>query len=227
MVFDCESRVDAQSFFHSFCHFPFIVTLTVATEILAYTKALSVKLQGWYLDIVWAYREVRFVKSALKSAREGFFTFHSWIYCKAMQIASEVNVQEKVPWTTGRQHHQNNVPASSPSQYYQNQITIPMLAWPSHFWDGIKFQHSNISHCWPDNTFSALRAGKTWFSDQFKQAHRLGDHLWRHSHHLLLWIPNSIVSGRNGRALRTSHPPRNSTHHSKFCQRLAQTLFLT
>ena len=46
MEFNHESHADAKSFFLSLCHFPFIATLTAVTEVLGYTKALSVKLQG-------------------------------------------------------------------------------------------------------------------------------------------------------------------------------------
>ena len=74
-----------------------------------------------------AYREVSFVKSALRSTRETADAFHSRVYSKAMQIASMVNVQESVPRTTGRQCHRNNVPAACPSQYYKRQVTIPIL----------------------------------------------------------------------------------------------------
>ena len=92
MEFNRESRADAQSFFFSLCHFPFIVTLTTATELLGYTKALSIKLQGRYVDVVRAYREVSFVKSALRNTRETVDAFHSRVYSKAMQIAAMVNV---------------------------------------------------------------------------------------------------------------------------------------
>ena len=61
------------------------------------TKVLSVKLQSRYVDVVRAYREVSFVKSALRSTRETVNAFHSRVYSKAMHIASMVNVQECVP----------------------------------------------------------------------------------------------------------------------------------
>ena len=56
--------------------FPFIVTLVVAKDVLVYTKALSEKLQGLYVDVVRAYNQITFVKSTLQSARDGVDSIH-------------------------------------------------------------------------------------------------------------------------------------------------------
>ena len=125
--FNRDSRADAQSFFLSLCHFPFIAILVIATELLGYTKALSVKLQGRYVDVVRANRVVSLVKSALQRNREAVDLFHNRVYKKAIQIATMVNVEESAPRTTGRQTHRSNVPASCPSEYYCRLITIPMV----------------------------------------------------------------------------------------------------
>ena len=122
-----ETRADAQSFFLALTRFPFIFTLILTKDVLAYTKALSVKLQGRYVDIVKAYQEIRFVTSTLHSARVNVTTIHSRVYQKALEVAGKVNVEESLPRTTGRQQHRGNVPASSASDYYRKQLTIPML----------------------------------------------------------------------------------------------------
>ena len=44
-----------------------------------------------------------------------------------LNLAAKVNIQESVSRTTGRKQYRNNVPTSSPSQYYQRVITVPML----------------------------------------------------------------------------------------------------
>ena len=51
-----DSRTDAQSFL-ALSKFPFIFALVVTKEVLAYTKGLSVKLQGRNVDIVKAHRD--------------------------------------------------------------------------------------------------------------------------------------------------------------------------
>lgn len=52
-----ETRADAQSFFLALTRFPFIFTPILTKGVLAYTKALSVKLQGRYVDICEAIPE--------------------------------------------------------------------------------------------------------------------------------------------------------------------------
>jgi len=46
----------------------FLVTLASTHNVLAYTKGLSVKLQGPYVDIVRAHHEITNVKETLKKA---------------------------------------------------------------------------------------------------------------------------------------------------------------
>ena len=94
---------------------------------LGITKALSIKLQGRYVDVVRAHKEITFVQEVLQSARNTVDSFHSRIYASALAIARNVNVDESVPRTTGRQQHRCNVPSISPSEYFQRQLTIPAL----------------------------------------------------------------------------------------------------
>ena len=122
-----DTRADAQSLFLTLSRFPFIIALMITKDVLAHTKALSMKLQGRYIDIVKAYKEVEFVKSTLKGARDGVDDFHSRVYGKALQVAAKIQIDESLPRTTGRQLHRINVPAATPSQYYQRGLTIPML----------------------------------------------------------------------------------------------------
>ena len=122
-----DTRRDAHSFFVALTRFPFLISLTVTKEVLCYTKALSVKLQGRYVDVVQAYHEVSFVQETLHSAREDVDSFHTRIYTSALYIASKVNIQESIPRKTGRQQHRGNVPSTSPSEYFKRQLTIPAL----------------------------------------------------------------------------------------------------
>ena len=89
----------------SLTRFPFIFALVVTKEVLGYTKALSTKLQGRYIDVVRAYNEVSFVQEVLESARKDVDSFHNRIYAAALSIAGKVNVDQSLPRTTGRQQH--------------------------------------------------------------------------------------------------------------------------
>ena len=122
-----DTRKDAQSHFLVLTRFSFIFALTVTKEVLGYTKALSVKLQGRYVDVVKALTEINVVKRTLQSARSGVGQFHRRVYRSAVELAKVVNVDESVPRTTGQQQHRCNVPYASVSEYFQRQLTIPAL----------------------------------------------------------------------------------------------------
>ncbi len=61
--------------------------MSVTKEVLGYTKALSIKLQGRYVDAVKAYRDVSLVKDTLASSRANVDQFHSRVYKNALDLA--------------------------------------------------------------------------------------------------------------------------------------------
>ena len=122
-----ETISGAQSHLRAIVEFRFILTLVVTKNVLAYTKGLSVKLQGRWQDIIRAHDNIKSVRQSLEDARKNVDLFHSTWFQEASQIASAVNVEPSVPRTTHRQTKQANTPASSPSEYYQRVITIPFL----------------------------------------------------------------------------------------------------
>ena len=122
-----QTKSDAQSFFLALSQFPFVCALILTKDVLAYTKALSIKLQGRYMDIVKAYKEIEFVMETLQDARANVDDFHLCIYSKVLQLSAKVNIPESLPRTTGRQQYRNNVHALSMSQCYKRALTTPML----------------------------------------------------------------------------------------------------
>ena len=116
-----QSRLDAQLLLLALTHYPFIVALVI------YTKALSVKLQGRYVDVASAYNQISFVKTTLQSARNDVDTVHAWIHETALEIPTKVGVNESMPRTASRQQHRANVPSSDPSEYYKGVLTVPTL----------------------------------------------------------------------------------------------------
>ena len=82
------------SFLLSLSQFYFIVALVLTQKILSYTKGLSTKLQGRYVDVVRAYRDIELVKTALKDCRSDCDSFHTRIYGEALGVAEDINVQE-------------------------------------------------------------------------------------------------------------------------------------
>ena len=139
-----DSRSDAQSLLLALTHFPFVVALVIARDVLAYTKALSVKLQGRYVDVVKAYNQIAFVKTTLQSARDDVDTVHAGIYEMALEIATKVGVDESMPRISRQQQNRANVPCSNPSEYYKRALTIPTLDHLITEIDG-RFHHDSAS----------------------------------------------------------------------------------
>ncbi|XP_065883923.1 52 kDa repressor of the inhibitor of the protein kinase-like [Dysidea avara] len=122
-----ETRSDAQSFLLAMSQFSFIVTLVTTQSVLAYTKGLSVKLQGPYVDVARAHHEITYLKETLKKVRSDVNTFHSRIHGQTMVIAQSVDVEENLPRLASRQQHRQNILASNCNDYYRLNLTIPLL----------------------------------------------------------------------------------------------------
>ena len=120
------------------------MALVIAKDVLAYTKALSVKLQGQFIDIVSAYNQISFVRTTLQCARDDVDSVHARIYEAALEIATNVGVDESMPRISKRQQHRANVPFSDPSEYYKRIITIPTFDYLITEMDG-RFHHDSVS----------------------------------------------------------------------------------
>ncbi len=89
-----ESRSDAQSLLLALTHFPFIVALVIAEDVLAYTKALSVKLQGRYVDVVSAYNQISFEHYSLRGMTFmlGYTRLHlQWLVLMNLSLEFQVS----------------------------------------------------------------------------------------------------------------------------------------
>ena len=122
-----ESRSDAQSLVLSMLRFSFILALVATQRVLAYTKGLSVKLQGPYVDVAHAHREIETVKTTLQGVRANVKSFHAHIYTQASLIAQSVDTEESTPRLANRQQHRQNIPAPNCTDYYCLNLTIPLL----------------------------------------------------------------------------------------------------
>ena len=122
-----DTRSDAHSSLLALSQFSFISTLVVTQTILACTKGLSVKLQGRYVDVVRAHKDIEAVKSVVKGFRSEVDSFHDRYYQEALRLAALVDVEESAPRLAGRQQHRQNVPATSSAEYYRLNVTVPLL----------------------------------------------------------------------------------------------------
>ena len=103
-----------------------MVSLVLSQKILAYTKGLSVKLQGRYMDVAQAHRDIECVKTAINGVRLRVDEFHSQVYQEVLVLSESVDV-ESAPRRAGRQQHRSNAPSDSVSDYYKRNLTIPIL----------------------------------------------------------------------------------------------------
>ena len=124
---NAETRSDAQSLFLTVFRFSFAVALVITQKILLYIKAVSVKLQGRYVDIVRAYREIENVKSTLAKLRTDVERFHAQAYNEVIVLCQSIGIEESTPRITSRQQHRQNLPSSNSSEYFKRTTTIPML----------------------------------------------------------------------------------------------------
>ena len=85
------------------------------------------KLQGSYVDVAYAHREVRNAKSAIQSCRTNVASFHNRLYARAVAIAQSVGIGESAPRLASRQQHRSNIPAQSSSEYFRLNLTIALL----------------------------------------------------------------------------------------------------
>lgn len=122
-----DTRSDAAALLLAMSQFSFTVALVATQNVLAYTKGLSVKLQGQYVDVARAHRDVENVKATIQGARSNVNTFHDRIYRQATQMAQCVGIEESSLRLAGRQLYRSNVQAENCSDYYRLNLTIPLL----------------------------------------------------------------------------------------------------
>ena len=127
MEWNRDSRSDAQSFLLALSQFPFIVGLHITQAVLGYTKGLSINLQGKYVDVAHAHHDIEQVKSTLLNARRNVELFHKSIYGDAKRVTATVGIKESAPHLAIRQQHRTNIHADNCIQYYQRNLTIPLL----------------------------------------------------------------------------------------------------
>lgn len=122
-----DTHSEAQSFLLALSQFSFVVTLVLTQKILAYTRGLSVKLQGGYVDVTRAHKDIESVKVALKGARSQVDILHEHAFEEAVRLGTMVGTEESSPHLAGRQQHRRNIPADTVTDYYKRNLTIPLL----------------------------------------------------------------------------------------------------
>ena len=105
----------------------FIFTFTVVHHFFGYFSGLSKKLQGSTIDIEQAYGLVDTVKEAVCGARNDESIFER-VFETASTMAKAANLTTLEPARQcSRQTQRNNVPSSSPKEYFKRALFLPFI----------------------------------------------------------------------------------------------------
>ena len=107
--------------------FSFIITLLTAVKCLSVLKPLSVKLQKRDLDVYEAYTNSDNVTDDRQDIRDNIEDIWTEWLDLTITTAVNVGVVPSVPHRTNQQQHRDNVPAQTPSDYYEWAVAIPLL----------------------------------------------------------------------------------------------------
>ena len=124
--FDSSSS-DAETYFRSIKSFEFIVSLVLTANILHHTLPLTLQLQQRKIDIAESLKHINLLKLKMKKIRDSVDEYHNQYYYQALELASSVNVKEKMPRLCKVQTTRDNYPVQTASDLYRVKLTIPLL----------------------------------------------------------------------------------------------------
>ncbi len=105
----------------------FIVALQVASQLLGYTKQLSILLQGEQMDIIKTYKNIEIVKAQFNDIRNNVDAEYNPIWEKCEEMSREAGIELTAPRVCGRQEHRTNVRTESAKDHYRVNLFIPFL----------------------------------------------------------------------------------------------------
>ena len=124
---NADSTKKAVSHYHAIVNFDFVVTLTVCQAVLAFTKGLTVKMQGTSSDILGVFSDIKDVVKTLSSVHQKVEENHAKWFQKACQIAEKLDITVQKPRTCQVQRNRANNPAETVEEHYRRNLTIPLV----------------------------------------------------------------------------------------------------
>ena len=126
--FTSDTVKKASSFLDGITEFQFIATLIIVKHILSTTQILSKSLQYRNAqDIVRGWNHVKITHKRVKEIRQDVDKHHATWFIESTVMAEKVGEEPRIPRRCARQIQRNNVPPTTPSEYYKRAISIPML----------------------------------------------------------------------------------------------------
>ena len=114
------TQADSHSLLLGLSQFSFCMALVATQNVLAFTKGLSKKLQGRYVDVAYVHQEISTIKTAVQEVRSNVYVFHEQIFKQATLLAGSVGI--KVSPATPSKHSSSKLLSS-----YQLNLTIPLV----------------------------------------------------------------------------------------------------
>ena len=94
---------------------------------LAFTKGLTVKMQGTSSDILGVFSDIKDVVKTLSSVHQKVEENHAKWFQKACQIAEKLDITVQKPRTCQVQRNRANNPAETVEDHYRRNLTIPLV----------------------------------------------------------------------------------------------------
>ena len=102
-TFNSDSVTKANGLFHSVTQCEFVIALVVCKEILAYTRGITIKLQGKSVELMEAYHSVELVIENIKKVRLKIEEYNKSWFTNMREIADKLSIEIKKPRCCGRQ----------------------------------------------------------------------------------------------------------------------------
>ncbi len=94
---------------------------------LHFLLVLTRSLQAETKDVIQAVTEIKAVMSAIKRVRDEIDEYHAKWFEKITEICDKAGMTPSTPRICSRQSHRSNIAATTPSDYFRQVITIPMV----------------------------------------------------------------------------------------------------
>ena len=118
---DGETVMKANGFIHQLESSTYLISFKILLECLTHVRGLTVKLQMQAIDVLYAYKQVSYVISSLKSLRESAISTFCRIFKETTHLGKSLHGEDfeiKKPRLNARQVYRDNVEASSSAENY-------------------------------------------------------------------------------------------------------------
>ena len=126
-TYNREASATASSYLKAITCFLFIVCLVVSRPVFNYSRPATVKLQMKERDILEGYKLIEVLPSTINHVINDIDHYHQLWYDEASNLATILNVEEKMPRIPQVSIYCDNPPALLPCLYYKYSLTLPTL----------------------------------------------------------------------------------------------------